>query len=152
MNCYVTLLHEVFDLEKLPTGHKRILQKVSKYFAQKPPSHKFNDFWQHNVLKVCGEKVSKEAITETPLYKICQDMESRLGIEEGYIRQPDYRDVLSKIIYENFSSRYQFCKVTGVDEAFLSNVLSKKKSFSIENLIKILDKIGYELEIKKKSA
>lgn len=104
------------------------------------------------VLKVFGEKLSKEAITKTPLYKICQDMESRLGIEEGYIRQPDYRDLLAKIIHENFSSRYQFCKTTGIDEAFLSNVLSRKKGFSIENLIKILDKIGYEIEIKKKSA
>lgn len=64
----------------------------------------------------------------------------------------DYRDILAKIISEKYSSRYQFCKTIGIDEAFLSNVLSKKKHFSLKNLEDILEKIGYEIDfIKKKS-
>ena len=79
-------------------------------------------------------------------------MESRLGIEQGCVRNADYRDRLAEIISEEFSSRYQFCKKAQVDEAFLANVLKKKKDFSIKKLEKILEDLGYELEIKKKCA
>lgn len=62
----------------------------------------------------------------------------------------DYRDLLAKIISEKYLSRYQFCRVIGIDEAFLSNVLNKKKHFSLKNLEEILAKIGYEISMVKK--
>ena len=36
------------------------------------------------------------------------------------------------------------------DEGFLSKVLRNQRSLSLDNLIRILEKIGYEIEFKKK--
>lgn len=59
----------------------------------------------------------------------------------------DYRDKLAKAISEKYSSMYKFCKATGMDEGFLSQVLNKKKHLSIKTLTEILENIGYELTI-----
>ncbi|MBI5886632.1 MAG: helix-turn-helix transcriptional regulator [Deltaproteobacteria bacterium] len=149
---YTTLRHETVDIELLPKAHKTLFLEVSEYYRQKPSWVDFQNFWLTKITGTLAKKLTRAEIIQTAIYKICQDMDSRLGIEQGYIRQSDYRDILAMIIYKNYSSRYQFCKEVGIDEAFLSNVLNKKKSFSIENLEKILAKIGYEIEIRKKTA
>lgn len=149
---YITLDQEIFDITGLPEAQRALFEEVCNNFRQRPQWPEFQNLWLSKVNNLLGKTLSRKEIIKTPIYKICQDMDSRLGIEQGFMRQADYRDILAKIIYENYSSRYQFCKAVGIDEAFLSNVLNKKKSFSIENLEKILSKIGYEIEIRKKTA
>jgi len=85
-----------------------------------------------------------------PIFRICQDLSSRLGIKQGYIRKDDYRDKLLEIIDSNFRSRYEFCKKVGIDEGFLSKVLRNQRSLSLDNLLRILGAVGYEIEFKKK--
>lgn len=149
---YVTLDQEIFNISELPEAQKALYEEVFESFKQRPQWPEFQNLWLLKINNLLRNTLSRSEIIKTPIYKICQDMDSRLGIEQGFMRQADYRDILAKIIYENYSSRYKFCKAVGIDEAFLSNVLNKKKSFSIENLEKILAKIGYEIEIKKKTA
>ena len=74
-------------------------------------------------------------------------MDSRLGIKQGYTREPDYRDLLDDAISMHFQSRYQFCKLMGVDEGDLSSILQKKKNFSVKRLQDILDKMNYRIAL-----
>jgi len=148
---YETLEHQTFDLGKLPAKQKKFLEEVKTYFEKNPSWCEFGSFW-FNQLSSVFKNVKKEDIPDLPVFKICQDMESRLGVKQRYARLTDYRDILAKIISEVYKSRYLFCKEVGIDEAFLSNVLKKKKHFSTKKLQEILDKAGYDLEIKKRHA
>ncbi len=147
---YETLTNEKMCLLDLDSADKKIYDKMVEYYQSKPSFFEFDRFCSNIVLKPLEKKLSRSDIIRTPIYEICRDLHSRLGIEQGLLRKSDYRDILRKIILENFDSYYKFCKHTGIDEGFLSNVLNKKKSFSIENLESILDKIGYVIEIRKK--
>lgn len=152
MISYETLTHEFFNIDKLPSVERELYRNIKKTFDKKPLWNEFKIFCMNKISDTFEPKLSRKEVVELPIYRICQDMWSRLGIEQGYVRQADYRDILATMIYRNFPSRYQFCKAVGIDEAFLSNVLNKKKNFSIETLENILDKIGYRLEIQKKAA
>ncbi|MGH7293494.1 MAG: hypothetical protein ACRELB_01110, partial [Polyangiaceae bacterium] len=65
----------------------------------------------------------------------------------GKVAPPDYRDYIADRIQERFRSRYRFCKETGVPEAFLSQVLSGKKDFSIETLRRIAESLDLAVAI-----
>lgn len=57
----------------------------------------------------------------------------------------DWREALKSIIEKKYKSRYKFCKAVNFDQGYLSNILNGKRSLSIDNLLKILDALGYEM-------
>ena len=67
------------------------------------------------------------------------------------VAEPDYRDYLIDQIEEKFGSRYRFCKETGIPEAFLSQVLSGKKEFSVETLRRAAQALGLGLALLPKT-
>lgn len=152
MYLYKTLDHELIDVTQLSVEQKKLYQEIREYLNKKPSWNEFSNFWRGKVINVLSEKLNRDEITETSVYRICQDMEARLGVEQGYVRKADWRDKLAIIIADNFSSRYQFCKTVEIDEAFLSNVLNRKKDFSLKTLEKILEIIGYEVDIVRKES
>ena len=148
MKTYTTLENEKYYLEQLPPKHQEFLTEVLRYFDQAPPWDDFDQYWLSRGKKVWGRKKWAQII-ELPIYKICQDLEALLGIKQGYTRERDYRDELQEMISRNFSSCYQFCRVTGIDQGFLSNVFKKRKNISITVLENALHKIGYKLSIQR---
>jgi hypothetical protein len=84
----------------------------------------------------------------TDLWELAQDLNSRLGIDQGYVRLGDYRDQVASLILGKYKTRRAFCKATGLAEDLLSHVLAGRKHFGMETLVKALDKIGYRLEIR----
>jgi len=144
MNLYRTLNGEVFDLDKLPAKQKSIYAELKSFYDVNVEWTKFTNLWVAKVREVFGAKEPSE-IVEKPIYKICQDLDSRLGIRQGYTREPNYQDLLADIINIHFGSRYQFCKQTGVDEGYLSSILNRKKNPSLKMLQGILEKINYRI-------
>ena len=69
---------------------------------------------------------------------VCDDLEARLGIAQGKVAPPDYRDYLADLIEERYGSRYQFCKQTGIDPGHLSRVLANRADLSLSLLQKIM--------------
>ena len=57
----------------------------------------------------------------------------------------DLRDLLDKAHNERELTRYRLCKHMGIDSGTLSNVLAKRRHFSIEKLDQILGLLGYRL-------
>ncbi len=88
--------------------------------------------------------------SNSTIWKICEDMGSRLAIKQGYARRGDYRDELMDLIESKYPSRYAFCREVGLDEGYLSRVLNKRQHFSVKKLEKVLDALGCELTIREK--
>jgi hypothetical protein len=80
-------------------------------------------------------------------YRICQDLEARLGIAQGKVAPPDYRDYLADLIDEKYGSRYRFCKETGIDPGQLSRVFASRSDLSLEALKKLLQVLGAALVV-----
>jgi hypothetical protein len=150
MNLYTTLKDEEFNIDELPPNHQKAYTAVRKHFDASMDWTDFANFWL-NKMRELTENGNKSGLVRSPLYRICQDMESRLGIKQGYVRKGDYRDYLAMIIDLEFPSRYAFCKEVGLDQSFLSHVLNRDKDFSMEKLETILSRIGYEVALRKKT-
>lgn len=151
MKIYTTLENERYDCDLLPRAHKAFLAKAVRKYSKNPTWDEFGHFWISEG-KEMWKGISGRNLIRLPIYKICQDLEARLGIKQGHTRERDYRDDLEEIIRAEFPSRYKFCAVTDMDQGFLSNVLKKRKNFSITQLEETLHKIGYRLSIRKEEA
>lgn len=57
----------------------------------------------------------------------------------------DLRELLDRAHNERGLTRYRLCKQMGIDSGTLSNVLAKRRHFSLEKLEQILGLLGYRL-------
>ena len=146
MNMYKTLNSEFLNLDELTKEEKAIYNQVKSLYDTGREWSEFKNAWIGKVMAISKDIPSAEVV-EQPIYKICQDLDSRLGIKQGYTREPDYRDLLDDVISIHFQSRYQFCKLMDVDEGDLSRILQKKKDFSVKRLQDILDKMNYRIAL-----
>ena len=106
--------------------------------------------WRVKLLKLF-HGLSRKDVVRLPLYALCQDIESRVGIDQGFFRQRDYRDDLAEMIQRKFPSRYRFAKRARIDEAMLSRVLHKKAHLSIDKLESALVPLGYRVALVRSS-
>ena len=81
---YVTLDGEKFDIDDLLHEDWHIYKQVLEYLNQSPTPGwvDFANFWTRLVVNLHKETPE---IIEKPIFKICQDLECRLGIAQGYI-------------------------------------------------------------------
>jgi hypothetical protein len=107
--------------------------------------------WRVRLLKLYDGQ-SRKDVVRLPLYAVCQDIESRVGIDQGFFRQRDYRDDLADMIARKFPSRYRFAKRFRIDQALLSRVLRKKAHLSIDKLEAALAPLGYRVALVPSSA
>jgi transcriptional regulator with XRE-family HTH domain len=84
----------------------------------------------------------------SPVFRVCRDLEARLGIAEGKVARPDYRDYLADLIEERFGSRYRFCEATGIDPGQLSRVFTGKADLSAELLRRALGALDAHIEVR----
>lgn len=63
----------------------------------------------------------------------------------GLDYRDDLRSLLDKAHAEKGLTRYRLCKQMGIDSGTLSNVLAKRRHFSLEKLEQILHLLGYRL-------
>jgi len=128
---YETLENEKFDIKTLSEQEFKFLKKVMKYYSEKPDWNVFSNYWLKEGQKVWGGMPKREVV-DLPVFRICQDLEMRLGIEQGKTRMPD------------------FCKKAGIAQDTLSRILNKRREPSLHLLKIILDTLGYEISFQKK--
>ncbi len=129
------------DEQKFVAELKRQAKKIADW----------NGFWNHWTHAVAefykGSGLTRKQIRETGVYRIAQDLGSRLAVEAGIARLPDYRDELNELIRSQFQTRRAFCKATGLSEDMLSHVFAGRKHLAIETLAGALSRIGFSLRI-----
>ena len=149
-NKYVTTENENFKLEKLSKKEYEFLKIVMSYYYKKPDWDLFSNYWINEGHKTLWKRTPRRKVVETPIFRICQDLEIRLGIKQGKTRLRDYRDELEELIDKTYESRYQFCKKTGIAQDTLSRILNKRREPSLRLLNSILDALGYKITFQKK--
>ncbi len=141
---YRALSGRRYELGALTAAERAFLEEVFALYRQRPAWDEFRRRWVAlGRERLWGRKV---AVGSAP-YRICQDLAARLGIAEGKLAPPDYRDRLADLIDERFGSRAAFCKATGLDPGHLSRVLAGQKHLASSTLFEVLSALGVELEL-----
>jgi hypothetical protein len=147
MNDYVDLRGQVIDLSGFSPEEAELWRQLQAD-APQMDSAKFRNHWLTAVANLLAERgLSKREIMQSRLYRIAQDLGSRIQVERGEARAPDYRDDLATLIFENFKTRRAFCEATGLTEDMLSHVLAGRKHLAIDTLTEALHRVGYRIAI-----
>src|SRR6266436_1576359 len=128
---YQTITGQCISLSKLSRPEKGLLARVQQKYNSRLEWTRFAAWWN-------AEFTRTGLSTKSPVYRICQDLEARLGIHQGSVSPPDYRDFLADLIDGQFGSRQEFCQATGVDAGQLCRVFSGRADLSIKALEKVL--------------
>lgn len=86
--CYTLLSGEKINLEELTSAEKIFLEKIRDAYLN-------NENYMEFVIRIyrrgspmyCGGSRITSEISHSILYKICEDLEFRLGIEQGFIKR-----------------------------------------------------------------
>jgi len=84
----MTLGGTEFDLDDLSQAEQRAYREIREVLRRDPEpgwGGEFAQFWTRKLIDVYGGEVQS---VETSLWVICQDLEARLGIKQGYVRPP----------------------------------------------------------------
>jgi hypothetical protein len=145
---YVDLDGNQIILANLDREERALVARLRRRTATNPTWDAFDNYWTSAVATFYESRgLSRRAATRTPVWRIAQDLSSRLGITQGMIEPDDYRDELETLIRDNFPSRRAFCQATGLSEDMLSHVLAGRKDLSLSALEQALTRIGYTLRI-----
>ncbi len=137
---FQTITGRTLDLRKLDKKEREFLAAVQRKYEKRPEWSEFASWWVENFRR-SGLPV------ESVAYRICQDLEGRLGIAQGKVSPPDYRDYLADLIEERYGSRYRFCKETDLDPGHLSRVFASRSELSLKTLERVLEKLHAALVI-----
>ncbi len=144
---YIDLKGQSHSLAELDTEERALIRELRDYAS----GHSWNDysnFWLSRVGYFYARRgMSRQETLRTAVYRIGQDLGSRLAVAEGMAQPPDYREDLAELIRTHFSTRRAFCEATGLSEDMLSHVLARRKHLAIDTLTKALAHIGYTLHI-----
>lgn len=143
---YEDLAATRWNLSSLNAGERRFVRSFVKRVNDGVSWAELCGSWRGTLLKLYRGR-SRKDVVRLPLYAVCQDIESRVGIDQGFFRQRDYRDDLAEMIARKFQSRYRFAKRVGMDQALLSRVLRKKAHLSIDKLEAALEPLGYRVSL-----
>jgi hypothetical protein len=137
---YETITGRHIELRHLNREERRFLLAVRKKYRSRLGWSAFATWWT-------AEFGKAGLTTKSVTYRICQDLEARLGIVQGKVRAPDYRDYLADLIEDRYGSRYRFCKERGVDPGHLSRVFASRSELSLESLRRVLGALGAVLVV-----
>ena len=146
---YTDLHGKEHSLSGLTAPERSTLARLKKLAAANPDWMTYS-----NQLMVELEKLlpasgkSRREFTQSLVYRLGQDIGSRLGVAQGKMRLSDYRDELQQLIATRFRTRREFCEATGLSEDMLSHVLAKRKNLAIDTLADALAKVGFAIHIR----
>src|SRR5207247_9859686 len=127
---FQTITGRALDLERLDAKERECLAAVQARYEKEPGWSAFASWWPKELQR---SGLSAESVA----YRICQDLEARLGIAQGKVAAPDYRDYLADLIDERHGSRYRFCKATGMDPGHVSRIFAGRSERSRQTLQRI---------------
>ncbi|HEY3243162.1 MAG TPA: helix-turn-helix domain-containing protein [Phycisphaerae bacterium] len=151
MLSYETIHGKRVPLDQLDAEEQRTFDRLYRYALGNPDWNEFcNRLWREVQKCYLPRGLSPRQITRRLLYQVAQDMESRLGIAQGRVRESEYRDELASLIQQAGLTRYRLSQRTGVSQDLLSHVLKGRKDLSLKSLKKLLDALGYRIAFTRK--
>ena len=83
MKKYQTLKQEIYDLDALLPEQQSVYEAVWNFYQQAPDWDAFTAFWLAQIDRL-HSTIKSQRYYETPLFKICEDMDACLAINQGY--------------------------------------------------------------------
>jgi hypothetical protein len=149
-NVYGDLDGNEIALDALDAGERQLVERLRRRARTHPDWCGFGTYYLRAVTDFYDPRgLSRKAVVQTAVFRIAQDLSSRLGIAAGMVRIGDWRDDLEELIRAEFPSRRAFCEATGIREDMLSHVLAGRKDLSLAALTQGLARIGYALHIRR---
>lgn len=146
---YIDLQGGVYALSGLDNEERTLIEKLKAYARKRPKWYSYSNLWTAQVEQLYAPRgLSRRQMIETIVYRVGQDLGSRLAIAQGQARRSDYRDELEQLILTKFKTRREFCRATGLSEDMLSHVLARRKHLAVDTLNTALEKVGYTLRIR----
>ena len=150
---YVDLSGRTYTLSELDERELAVVAALNAFADTNPDWTTFRNRWMTEVDNLYSPRgMQRREMVETIVYRVGQDLGSRLGISQGKLRRSDYRDELERLIQTKFKTRREFCVATGLSEDMLSHVLAKRKNLAIDTLAVALEKVGYAIHIVPQSS
>ena len=147
-NAYVDLKGERISLDALGEDERKLVSRLKRRAKSHSDWNDFENYWTHAVADFYDRRgMSRSASRRTAVYRIAQDLGSRIAVSQGLAQPPDYRDELDELIRRRFATRRDFCRATGISEDMLSHVLARRKHLAIDTLVDALSRIGCTLKI-----
>jgi hypothetical protein len=147
-NTYQDFRGRVHSLATLDREELDLVERCIQFANDRPNFPEYANWWMPVVGKFYADRgLSRKETIQTVIWRIAQDLDSRLMIAAGLARAPDYRDEIEHLIENRFRTRRDFCEATGLSEDMLSHVLAKRKHLAIDTLADALARIGYALHI-----
>jgi hypothetical protein len=145
---YVNLHGQDIPLSGLDGEERKLLGRLQRRARTHPDWTDYGNYWTRAVAAFYDARgVPRTASRRAAVYRVAQDLWSRLGIAAGLVRPPDYRAELDGLIRRKYPTRRAFCEATGLSEQMLSHVLAGRKDLSLGALTKALERIGYRVAI-----
>lgn len=145
---YTDLKGREVSTAALDDEERKLVVRIKRRAKTHPDWNDFENYWTGAIGEFYDERgVPRKQARKSAVYRIAQDLGSRIGIEQGYVRRSDYRDELASLIRERFNSQREFCNATGLSEDMLSHVLARRKHLAIDTLTDALERIGCTLRI-----
>jgi hypothetical protein len=149
-NVYVDLDGNEIALDALDGEERQLVDRLRRRARTHPDWCDFGTYYLRAVTEFYDRRgVRRKAVVQTAVFRIAQDLSSRLGSAAGLVRIGDWRHDLEELIRAEFPSRRAFCEATGIGEDMLSHVLAGRKDLSLAALTKGLERIGYGLHIRR---
>lgn len=140
---YVDPKGREFSLAQMDADERRLLKSLKATRRSRTSMARVRQHLAETRRRV----LSRSKVRHTDLYRIAQDLGSRLAVAQGIARIPDYRDEIEQLIRARFKTRREFCEATGLSEDMLSHVLARRKHIALDRLNEALARIGYILRI-----
>jgi hypothetical protein len=145
---YVDLDGREICLGHLDGEERKLLARIRRRARTHPDWCDFRNYWTDAVAEFYdARRVPRKVSRQSAVYRVAEDLSSRLGIAAGLVRPDDYRSELEALIREQFPSAQAFCAATGIAEGTLSAFLAGRKDLPVDRLGEALARSGSRMRI-----
>jgi hypothetical protein len=135
-------------LGHLDDEERKLLARIRRRVRTHPDWADFRNYWVRAVAEFYdARRVPRKVARDGAVYRVAEDLSSRLGIAAGLIRPDDSRSELEDLIRQHFPSERAFCEATGLPDEALSAFLAGRADLPLEMLNEALERVGYRLHI-----
>jgi hypothetical protein len=148
VSVYVDLDGREICLGHLDAEERKLLARLRRRAESHPDWCDFDNYRFRVITEFYdARRVPRKLSRQSVVYRVAQDLSSRLGMAQGLIRPDDYLGDLEELARRKFPSQRAFCDAGGIAPDMLSHVLAGRKELSLGALTTALERIGYRLRI-----
>jgi hypothetical protein len=143
---YTLLNGTTYDTAELSLPERALLEEVQAFYRTGPEWSQFFNFWFKRVQMIFASW-PRQKVSALPIFQICQDLEARLGMAQGKVKPPDYREQLSQLIAAQYPDREALCRTAGLEYEVVERVLAGEEDVSMAQLQALLAALDCTLQV-----